>query len=71
MWSSTAANNLYGNWPGDFALKFLVDSGTLGPGHGGNVTLTAKNIDMESMSINTGDVHWLVVRRSSLDLAAI
>ncbi|MEK7764202.1 MAG: filamentous hemagglutinin N-terminal domain-containing protein [Nitrospirota bacterium] len=38
-------------------LIFFIDSGTIGPdgGHGGNVTLNAKNVDIQQAQINTGD----------------
>jgi len=38
--------------------SFFIDSGTSGPtpGHGGNVSITAKTIDFETTGINTGNL---------------
>ena len=54
--SITATNNLTLTVDPS-AFVFAIDSGTIGPdgGHGANVTLTAKNIDMQHANINTGD----------------
>jgi filamentous hemagglutinin family protein len=50
----TTANNLTAIGDDFGTLTILIDSGTVGPGHGGNVSITAKNIDMTQIGITTG-----------------
>jgi filamentous hemagglutinin family protein len=52
--TTTANLDVTGN---PFGLLYFIDSGTIGGdgGHGGNAILTAKNINLQSASINTGD----------------
>ncbi|MEO5630296.1 MAG: filamentous hemagglutinin N-terminal domain-containing protein [Nitrospiraceae bacterium] len=46
--------NLQASYQGPDIVQF-TDSGTAGPGHGGDVTISAQTVTLEGIGINTGD----------------